>query len=97
MRYMHIFLIFVGVFVVFFPKLISFFRNTIFQWNSHLGCESICHHLVESENALGQMSESDLSFHVQGTIVHIHACMDIYMFADSNIIMKYMYTVIAFS
>lgn len=43
------------------------------------------------------MSESDLSFHVQGTIVHIHACMDIYLFADSNIIMKYMYTVLAFS
>lgn len=88
---MHIFLIFGGVSVFLFSKLTSFSINTIFQWKPR--CKIICHHYVEIKNAFGQISESDPSFHVQVTIVHIHGCMYIYMFTDSNIIVKYTYLV----
>lgn len=45
---------------IFSPKFISFFYKYYFLVEQ----PSRSHHLVESENTFGQMSESDLSFHV---------------------------------
>lgn len=45
---------------IFSPKFISFFYKYYFLVEQ----PSRSHHLVESENTFGQMSESDPSFHV---------------------------------
>lgn len=47
---------------------------------------------MESKNAFEQMHESDQSFRVQLTVVHVHRCMHIYYTsADSNIVRYVVY------